>query len=221
MMKRPLIINFKNYEEASAANSVKLAKAAQKVAQKLKVEIIVAPPQPALALVAKSVKKIPVVCQHVDDEKQGSTTGFFVPEVAKSYGAVGSLINHSEHRIEMKSIASLVERMRKLGMTSIVCARTPHEVMEISVFEPDFIAIEPPELIGSGRAVSKENPAIITRSIEATGSRSRVICGAGITDKGDVRAAVKLGSKGILIASGVVKANSWEHKIAELASGMK
>jgi triosephosphate isomerase (TIM) len=220
MMKRPLIINFKNYEEASAANSVKLAKAAQKVAQKLKVEIIVAPPQPALALVAKSVK-IPVVCQHVDDEKQGSTTGFFVPEVAKSYGAVGSLINHSEHRIEMKSIASLVERMRKLGMTSIVCARTPHEVMEISVFEPDFIAIEPPELIGSGRAVSKENPAIITRSIEAAESRSRVICGAGITDKGDVRAAVKLGSKGILIASGVVKANSWEHKIAELASGMK
>jgi triosephosphate isomerase len=220
MMKRPLIINFKNYEEASAANSVKLAKAAQKVAQKLKVEIIVAPPQPALALVAKSAK-IPVVCQHVDDEKQGSTTGFFVPEVAKSYGAAGSLINHSEHRIEMKSIASLVERMRKLGMTSIVCARTPHEVMEISVFEPDFIAIEPPELIGSGRAVSKENPAIITRSIEAAGSRSRVICGAGITDKGDVRAAVKLGSKGILIASGVVKANPWEHKIAELASGMK
>jgi triosephosphate isomerase len=220
MMKRPLIINFKNYEEASAANSVKLAKAAQKVAQKLKVEIIVAPPQPALALVAKSAK-IPVVCQHVDDEKQGSTTGFFVPEVAKSYGAVGSLINHSEHRIEMKSIASLVERMRKLGMTSIVCARTSHEVMEISVFEPDFIAIEPPELIGSGRAVSKENPAIITRSIEAAESRSRVICGAGITDKGDVRAAIKLGSKGILIASGVVKANSWEHKIAELASGMK
>ena len=220
MMKRPLIINFKNYEEASAANSIKLAKAAQKVAQKLKVEIIVAPPQPALALVAKSAK-IPVVCQHVDDEKQGSTTGFFVPEVAKSYGAVGSLINHSEHRIEMKSIASLVEKMRKLGMTSIVCARTPHEVMEISVFEPDFIAIEPPELIGSGRAVSKENPVIITRSIEVAGSRSRVICGAGITDKGDVRAAVKLGSKGILIASGVVKANSWEHKIAELASGMK
>lgn len=220
MMKRPLIINFKNYEEASAANSVKLAKAAQKVAQKLKVEIIVAPPQPALALVAKSVK-IPVICQHVDGEKQGSTTGFFVPEVARSYGAVGSLINHSEHRIEMKLIASLVERMHKLGMTSIVCARTPHEVMEISVFGPDFIAIEPPELIGSGRAVSKENPAIITRSIEAAGSRSRVICGAGITDKGDVRAAVKLGSKGILIASAVVKANSWEHKIAELASGMK
>ncbi len=219
-MKRPLIINFKNYEEASAAGTVKLARAAQKVAEKMKAEIVVAPPQPALALVAKSVR-IPVICQHVDSEKQGSTTGFFLPEVAKSYGAVGSLINHSERRIEMKTIAAIVERMKKLRMTSIVCARAPHEVMEISVFQPDFIAIEPPELIGSGRAVSKENPAIITRSIDAAGSRSKVICGAGITDKGDVKAAIKLGSRGILVASSIVKADSWQDKIAELASGIK
>ena len=219
-MKRPLIINFKNYEEASAGNAVKLAKAAQKVAQKLKVEIVVAPPQPALAMVAKSVR-IPVICQHVDDAQVGSTTGYFVPEIAKAHGAVGSLINHSEHRVEMKAIASLVERLRKLRMTSIVCAREPHEVMEISVFQPDFIAIEPPELIGSGRAVSKENPAIITKSIQAAGSRSKVLCGAGITDGSDVSKAVELGSRGILVASGVIKASSWEKKIAELASGMK
>jgi triosephosphate isomerase (TIM) len=219
-LKRPLIINFKNYEEASAARTIRLAKAAQRVAEKSKVEIIVAPPQPALALVARTVN-IPVFSQHVDSEKFGSTTGYFVPEVAKSYGAVGSLINHSEHRIELKLIAILVERMRKLGMTSVVCARTPHEVMEMSVFGPDFVAIEPPELIGSGKAVSKENPAIITKSIEAAGSRTRVICGAGITDKDDVRAAIKLGSRGVLVASGVVKAESWPGKIAELASGMK
>ncbi len=219
-MKRPLIINFKNYEEASGANTVKLAKAAEKVAKRMKVEIVLAPPQPALAMVTKNVR-IPVICQHTDGERQGSTTGYFVPEIAKSYGAVGSLINHSEHRIEMKVIASVIESMRRLKMTSIVCARTPHEVMEVSIFGPDFIAIEPPELIGSGRAVSKENPAVITRSIEAAGPRAKVICGAGITDKGDVKAAMKLGSRGILVASGIVKADSWSKKIAELASGMK
>jgi triosephosphate isomerase len=219
-LKRPLIINFKNYDEVSGDEAVKLAKAAQAVAKKLKVEIVVAPPQPALAMVAKSVR-MPVICQHVDNEKLGSSTGYFLPEVAKSYGAVGSLINHSEHRIEMKHIASLVERLRKLGMTSIVCARESWEVMEVSVFRPDFIAIEPPELIGTGRAVSKENPAIITRSIEAAGSRSKVICGAGITGKGDVAKAIELGSHGILVASGIIKARSWPSKIAELAAGMK
>jgi triosephosphate isomerase len=219
-LKRPLIINFKNYDEVSGEGAVKLARAAQTVAKKLKVEIAVAPPQPALALVAKSVK-VPVICQHVDNEKVGSSTGYFVPEVAKSYGASGSLINHSEHRIEMKQIASLVERLRGLRMTSIVCAREPWEVMEVSVFKPDFIAIEPPELIGSGRAVSTENPAIITKSIEAAGSRSKVICGAGITGRGDVAKAMELGSRGILVASGIIKANSWAGKIAELVAGMK
>jgi triosephosphate isomerase len=222
LKKRPLIINFKNYEEAasSAAACVKLAKAAQKVADRLGVEIIVVPPQPALALVAKSVT-IPVFCQHMDSEKTGSTTGFFVPEIAKAFGAKGSLVNHSEHRIEPKSIAAIVERMQALGMTSVVCARTSHEVMEMSVFKPDYVAIEPPELIGSGKAVSKENPAIITKSIEAAGNRTKVICGAGITDNTDVKAAIKLGSQGILVASGIVKAESWADKIAELASGMK
>lgn len=219
-MKQPFIINCKNYEEVSADKGIELAKIAEKVADKLKVEIIIAPQQPALALIAKSVN-MPVICQHVDNERVGSSTGFFLPEIAKSYGAVGSLINHSEHRIEFGSIGNLVEIMRKLGMISIVCAQEPEEVSKISELKPDFIAIEPPELIGSGRAVSKENPTIITKSIEAAGSRSKVICGAGISNKEDVTKAYQLGAQGILVASSIVKAKSWINKIVELASGSK
>ena len=219
-MKNPLIINFKNYEEIFADGAIRLGETARKVAEEIQVEIILAPSHPVLALIAKEVE-IPVICQHVDDEKMGQSTGFMVPEIAKSYGAIGSLINHSEHRIEMNSIASLVKRLRRLGMVSIVCAQEPQEVVEISTFEPDFIAIEPPELIGSGKAVSKENPTVITKSIEGAGSRSRIICGAGISDKEDVSKAIELGSQGILVASGVIKATSWDKKITELASGMK
>lgn len=219
-MKNPLIINFKNYEEVSADGAIRLGQTARQVAEKLQVEIILAPPHPVLALIAKEIE-IPVICQHIDDEKMGPSTGFTVPEIANSYGAIGSMINHSEHRIEMNSIARLIERLRRIGMVSVVCAQEPQEVVEISTFEPDFIAIEPPELIGSGRAVSKENPTVITKSIEGAGSRSRIICGAGISDKEDVSKAMELGSQGILVASGVIKANSWEKKITELASGMK
>lgn len=218
-MNRPLVINFKNYSDASGAKTIELAQAAQKVARELNVEIVLAPPQASIALVAKSVD-LPVVCQHVDDANEGSTTGFIVPEIAKMYGASGSLINHSEHRVDIQVSKNLVMRLRALSMASIVCAHTPDEVAGIAAFSPDFIAIEPPELIGSGRAVSKENPAIITNSIKAAGGRSKVICGAGITDKGDVSKAMELGSQGILVASGVVKATSWPDKIAELAQGM-
>jgi triosephosphate isomerase len=220
-LKNPLIINFKNYEEISAYRAIRLGESARHVAEKLQVEIVLAPPHPVLALIAKEVE-IPIICQHVDDKEMGPSTGFIIPEIANSYGAIGSLINHSEHRIEMNSIARLVERLRKLGMASIVCAQEPQEVAEISAFEPDFIAIEPPELIGSGRAVSKENPTVITKSIEAAaGSHSRIICGAGISDRDDVDKAMELGSHGILVASGVIKASSWEKKVTDLASGMK
>jgi triosephosphate isomerase len=221
-----LILNFKNYLEVAGRASIELARAAQQVSKSLdgRIKVVACPPQPAISLVKENVD-IPVFAQHVDDAKEGSTTGYFIPEIAKSFGAQGSLINHSEHRIDRpETIQNLVNNLRKLQMISVVCARSAAEVADIARFKPDYIAIEPPELIGSGKAVSKENPAIVTDSIEAAAKVShevRVICGAGITDAADVRSALKLGAKGILVASGVIKANSWVDKISELASGYK
>lgn len=220
-MKRPLIINFKNYLEVSAVKTIKLAVEAQKVARHLKAEIVLAPPQPSIGLVIQKVN-IPVICQHVDDAQVGSTTGFFIPEIAKSYGASGSLINHSEHRLNINTILNLIHRLRELNMTSIVCARTTNEVVEIAKLEPDFLAIEPPELIGSGKAISRESPSIITNSIELAAKYSKstkVICGAGIVERDDVSRAIQLGVEGILVASGIIKANSWFEKILDLSSG--
>jgi triosephosphate isomerase (TIM) len=221
-----IILNFKNYLEVAGQGSIKLAKAAELISKSLdgRMKIVACPPQPALSLIKENVD-IPVFSQHVDDAKVGSTTGYFIPEIAKSFGAQGSLINHSEHRIDkQETIQNLVDNLRRLQMVSVVCARSASEVADIARFKPDYIAIEPPELIGSGKAVSKENPAIVTDSIEAAAKVSqvvKVICGAGITDSADVRSALKLGAKGILVASGVIKATSWVDKISELASGYK
>ena len=220
-MKEPLIIiNFKNYIEVASDKGLELARAAQKVAGDLGVEIVLAPPQPSLGLVLQDIH-IPVICQHVDNAGLGSTTGYFSPEMAKSFGAIGSLINHSEHRLNIEMIESLVKRLHNLDMTSIVCAASSEEVARIASFKPNFIAIEPPELIGSGKAVSKESPKIIIDSIKSAAQNSKytkLICGAGIVDQSDVRAALQLGVEGILVASGIIKSNSWYEKIIELGS---
>ena len=202
---------------------MELSKVSERVSEDTGVDIIIAPPTPSLSQVCAAVKT-PVISQHIDLSKPGSTTGFLVPEIVKSYGAVGSLINHSEHRFDSSdSIRELVNILKNLQMISIVCVRTPEEAGTIANFNPNFIAIEPPELIGSGKAVSKENPSIITESISAVAERSnsssKVICGAGIVDRADVESALKLGAKGILVASGIIKAQSWYDKIHELASG--
>ena len=206
--------------EISGEKTIELAKSAEKVSIDLGVEVIVAPPQPSLWAVAKAVD-IPVICQHLEDADVGSSTGYFVPEIAKSYGSIGSLVNHSEHRIDIKSISNLVRRLKSLKMTSIICARTPAEVAEVAKFDPDFVAIEPPELIGSGKAISKEAPQIISSSLTAVNDNSdlaRMVCGAGIVDKSDVTKALELGASGILVASGIIKSGAWEEKISELAS---
>jgi triosephosphate isomerase len=147
-MKTPvLIINFKNYSEASGLGAVRLAEIASQVAQKLGVEIAVCPPTPFISEVCKTVP-IPVFAQHADSEKTGGTTGAIVPESLKAAGAQGSLINHSEKRVEESKISQTVQRLRDIGLTSIVCARTPKEVATYSHYSPDIVAIEPPELIG-------------------------------------------------------------------------
>jgi triosephosphate isomerase len=216
-----LVINFKNYEEVYDAGVVELAKAAQQVHKKFDISVVVCPPNPCLAEVSKQVS-IPVFAQHVDLAKPGSSTGAIVPEVVKSIGVRGSLINHSERRLwASEGIKYRIDRLQSIGLISLACAQTPEEVSEIAKFGPDWLAVEPPELIGSGKAVSKVKPQIVTNSIVACRKANpdvKLLCGAGIVTGEDVEAAVKLGAKGVLVASGIVKAKNWIKIIEELTS---
>ena len=51
----------------------------------------------------------------------------------------------------------MVLKLKELKMVSIVCVKDIAEVKKYVKLNPDFIAIEPPELIGSGKAVSKKS----------------------------------------------------------------
>ena len=162
------IINCKNYEEIAGDKIIKFIKIVEKISKKYKIKIAVAPPQHLVGLVSKS--SIPILAQHIDVSKVGSTTGFVVPELLKKSGVSGSLINHSEHRISSKEIAYLVPKLRDLKMISILCVKDVSEAKKYAKLNPDYIAIEPPELIGSGKAVSKEKPDLIIKAVEAVKS---------------------------------------------------
>ncbi|MGQ9780819.1 MAG: triose-phosphate isomerase [Nitrososphaeria archaeon] len=224
MFRTPvLIINTKNYLEASGERGLLLAKSAEKAAKELEVNIVIAPPTPLLYTVSKNVN-IPVYTQHVDLSKVGSTTGFIVPELAKDMGASGSIINHSEHQLPIKVVAQTIERLKTIGLETVVCAVDHRKTKIFAKMNPDAVAVEPPELIGSGIAVSKARPEVVTDSLKAvtsTGSKSKLICGAGIVTGEDVRKAIELGAEGVLVASGIVKAADPESKIMELARQLR
>ena len=108
-------------------------------------------------------------------------------------------------------------------MISVVCVKDVAEAKKYARLAPDYIAIEPPELIGSGRAVSKEKPELVTKAasgVKSAKNKTKLLCGAGIVSGEDVGKAIELGSKGILVASGIIKAKNWKKIIEEFAKEM-
>ncbi|RLE65351.1 MAG: triose-phosphate isomerase [Thermoprotei archaeon] len=219
MIKYPIIlINFKAYRESSGKKAVELAKIAEKVWKETGVTIGVAPQLTDLGVVAREVE-IPVFAQHADAVEPGSATGHVTLEAIKDAGAIGTMLNHSERRIRADQVDFLVKKARKLNLVTVVCSNTPEVTAAMASLSPDMVAIEPPELIGTGIPVSKAKPEIVLNSVklvEKVNPEVKVLCGAGITTGDDVEAAINLGTVGVLLASGVVKAKDWYSAIMNL-----
>ncbi len=213
-----VIINFKAYREGFGKRALELARVADKIASRCDDYIGIAVSFLDLPLIVREVG-IDVYAQHVDAVDFGSHTGRINAEMIKEYGAKGSLINHSERRLKLADIEFNVSKLRKLGLTSVVCTNNVPTTAAASALNPDFVAVEPPELIGSGIPVSKAEPEIVENSVKAAknvNSRVRVLCGAGITTHEDYVKAMELGAEGVLLASGIVKADDQKRALEEL-----
>jgi triosephosphate isomerase len=218
-----IIVNFKTYSEATGRKAVELAKKAEKVNSETKVSIGVAPQLADIAAVAKAVK-IPVFAQHIDPIEPGSYTGHVLAESVKEAGAVGTLINHSERQLKLSDINGLIRISCEKSLLSVVCANNPNISAAVATLKPDVIAIEPPELIGTGIPVSKAKPEVVTDTIKLVREVNRkvtILCGAGISHGQDVAAALKLGTQGVLVASGIVKAKDPYSILREFAEATK
>jgi triosephosphate isomerase len=220
--KPVLLINLKTYEEGTAAKALEIARAAEKEARASGIDIILAVQTSDIRLVAENAR-IPVFAQHVDPVRYGSSTGWILPEAVKAAGAKGTLLNHSERRIDTVTAAKTLARCREAGLRVVICAESPEKARELAHLKPDYIAIEPPELIGGDVSVSKARPEVITESVRKVASVADipVLCGAGVKDAADVRKAMSLVAKGVLVASGVVKAANPKEAIRELLDGFK
>ncbi len=222
-LKLPVImLNVKAYSESAGEQGLALARACEEVAEETGVSIAICPQQVDLAWVVKQVK-IPCLAQHASAAEPGSHTGWVLLDAVKSAGAMGTLVNHSEHRLRMADIEAIVARAKDLELETVVCTNNTPVSKATAAFGPDFIAIEPPELIGSGIPVSKADPDIVSSSVDAVkeiDERVSVLCGAGISTGSDIKASIELGVDGVLLASGVVKAKDPKAALLDLTSGI-
>jgi triosephosphate isomerase len=217
-----ILVNFKTYVEGTGKKAEELAKKAEKVYRETGVSIGLAPQYCDIAALANIVS-LPIFAQHIDFAQAGSFTGHVLPEAVKSAGAVGTLINHSERRLKLADIDAAVSRSREVGLVSVVCSNNAKVSAAVAALQPDMIAIEPPELIGTGIPVSKAKPEVVSgtaKLVRRVNKEAIILCGAGITRGEDVAAAIRLGTEGVLVASGIVKAKDPYKVMREFADAI-
>lgn len=218
-----ILVNFKAYIEATGKRALDLARTAEKVGLESDVCIAVAPQFADIGIISQKVN-IPVFAQHIDPVKPGSFTGHILPEDVRSAGAVGTLVNHSERRLKLADIDEVITRAREVNLLTVACTNNVAVSAATAALGPDMIAVEPPELIGTGIPVSKAKPEVVTNTIASVrkiNSEVVILCGAGITNGEDVAAAIKLGTEGVLVASGIVKAKDPHMVMSEFAEAAK
>ncbi|MEM0360375.1 MAG: triose-phosphate isomerase [Candidatus Diapherotrites archaeon] len=224
-MKFPILfINFKCYEEATDKKAVALAKKAAFASKKTNSTVALVVQATDIRLVSSTVT-IPVFAQHLDPIEYGSHTGHILPEAVRAAGAKGTVLNHAENKQENSFLEKAIVRAHSVGLKAMVCAESTERARAIAAFseKPDFIAIEPPELIGGDISVSTAKPSLITDTVIEVKKIAPipVITGAGIKNSEDVRIALELGTSGVFVASGIVKASDQKKAILELLKGFK
>ena len=218
-----IVLNFKTYRESTGTEALRLAEICEDISRDYSVQMVVVPQVADNQTISKTVK-IPVYAQHVDGVGYGGFTGHVTAASLKAAGAAGSLINHSERRLGLAQIEASISTCRQVGIKTIVCTNNVATTRAAASLEPDYVAVEPPELIGSGIPVSKADPEVVIKSVQAVKSIAPgvgVLCGAGITHGEDLRSALELGSIGVLLASGIIKAKDQRKALEDLVTGAR
>jgi triosephosphate isomerase len=206
-MKPIIVINLKTYKQGKPA--IKLAKQIEKVDK----NIIVGVQASDIYEIVRATK-LRVFAQHVDYQKPGRHTGFILPEAVKKDRAKGVFLNHSEHKLKLRIVKRTIKRCKQVGLKTLVFAASLKEAKKIKRMKPNYLVIEPPELVGGKKSVSKSKPELIEKIAKKL--KCKFLVGAGIHTAEDVKIAMKLGASGIAISSAITKTAQPGKKLREL-----
>lgn len=220
-MNTPIVIlNYKTYLESSGENALELARAFKSASEESGITMVAAPQAADIYRIQDQIS-LPIFAQHIDPITPGGHTGSNLIETLIEAGISGSLINHSENRMKLADIDEVIQLCKQNDIESCVCTNNIATSKAIATFSPDAVAVEPPELIGTGIPVSQAQPEVVEDSVKGVKSinkKIKVLCGAGISTGDDMKAAMDLGADGVLLASGIVKAENPKEALLDLVS---
>ncbi|WP_406534695.1 triose-phosphate isomerase [Methanobrevibacter sp.] len=220
-MDTPIVIlNYKTYLESSGINALELAHDLESAASESGITMVAAPQAADIYRISEETS-LPIFAQHIDPIAPGGHTGSNLINTLIDAGISGSLINHSENRMKLADIDEVIKLCKENDIESCVCTNNIETSKAVAALGPVAVAVEPPELIGTGIPVSQAQPEVVENSVKGVKSinkKVKVLCGAGITTGDDMKAAMDLGADGVLLASGIIKAESPKDALIDLVS---
>ena len=208
----PLIVNFKSEIQGKDAES--LAKTMEKVNYE-KLIAVVSPFD--IEAVKKVAPKLQVWSQTIDPNPYRPLTGNLNLDTAIERGADGALINHVECPVGLLHVKKLVNQA-PVNFKVCVCVTSLYYAQQVlAECDPDYIAIEPSELIGTSACMKMD---IVKKMVKKLKNKTKIIIGAGINTPLDVARITSEGADGVLVSSCITNSTNKEIKLYDLSCGL-
>ena len=214
-----LIVNPKSY--LYGEESLKLAKAADKAAKEVGVEVMFTCPFSDIRYIKENTEHVIVTAQHMDPLKPGRGMGHVLGESLVAAGAEAVFLNHAENSMTVADLAATMERAKRLGLITIVCADSVAEGLAIAKLNPDILLCEPTDLIGTGTVADDSYVIEACTKIREINPDILIMIASGVSTADDVYNVIKLGADGTGATSGILNAPDPAERVMEMALAMK
>lgn len=200
---------------------VEVGAAAERAGREHGVTIILTVPTAIIAPVQSALPGVLVFAQTMDDDEPGGSVGRDIAESLVDAGARGVMLNHDSHPLEADALARTIDRARRNGLMTMVCAGSDEEALRIAALRPTVILYEPPQLIGGSGGGARPWIRGIDERVRAAAPDVLMMHAGGVASPEDALAIMRLGAAGTGSTSGVLRAASPVTAAAEFVAAAR
>ena len=213
-----LFLSLKTYKESTGEAAVKLLSCVKKISEETGV-IIIPAVQPTDIYRVKKELGIEVWAQHMDPIEPGKNMGWLSPYSLEEAGATGVVINHSEHKVSDEIVKQTLEKAKQYNLKTVLIGHSVDMILKFASWQPNYLSYEREDMVGGGVSMLTQEAENVKKLVKEL--KIPLMIGAGISMGGDIKSALILGAKGVILASAFTLAVDPEAKLRELTEGFK
>jgi triosephosphate isomerase (TIM) len=192
----------KNY--LRRAEIERLAMAAGRAGAEFGVSVVITVPTALIAPISDLNSGVLVFAQGVDADPLGASMARVTVESLVDAGADGVMLNHDSNPLSFEQLEQAMLRMGEAGLASIICAESESDAVRFAALSPSAVLFEPPELIGTAGAVTRDWIPGSTAAIHGGGDGVLAMHAGGVSTPSLARAIMAAGGDGTGSTSGVI-----------------